>query len=55
MLKVDGTEVARQTIPHSIGFLLSIDETFDVGGDTRTSVNDQDYAVPFLFNGTINK
>ena len=31
------------------------DETFDVGIDTRTGVNDNDYKVPFPFNGTINK
>ena len=31
------------------------DETFDVGVDTRTSVNDKDYQVPFAFNGRINK
>ena len=31
------------------------DETFDVGADTRTSVNERDYQVPFAFNGKINK
>ena len=31
------------------------DETFDVGVDTRTGVNDKDYQVPFAFNGTIDK
>ena len=31
------------------------DETFDVGVDTRTGVNDKDYQVPFRFNGKINK
>ena len=31
------------------------DETFDVGVDTRTGVNDNDYQVPFRFNGKINK
>jgi arylsulfatase len=34
---------------------MSIDETFDVGIDTRTPVDDSDYQVPFAFNGTINK
>jgi hypothetical protein len=33
---------------------MSIDETFDVGVDTRTPVND-DYKLPFRFTGTINK
>jgi hypothetical protein len=32
---------------------LPADETFDVGVDTRTPVNDADYQVPFPFNGTI--
>jgi len=31
------------------------DETFDVGVDTRTGVNDKDYQVPFRFTGKINK
>ncbi len=31
------------------------DETFDVGVDTRTGVNDNDYQVPFAFTGTIDK
>jgi arylsulfatase len=26
-----------------------------IGVDTRTSVNDKDYQVPFRFNGKINK
>ena len=34
---------------------MPADETFDVGVDTRTGVNDQDYKVPFPFNGTIDK
>jgi arylsulfatase A-like enzyme len=54
-LSIDGKEVATKTIPHTIPFLMSIDETFDVGIDTRTPVDDNDYQVPFAFNGTINK
>jgi arylsulfatase len=33
---------------------MSVDETFDVGIDTRTPVNN-DYQVPFRFTGTIDK
>ena len=55
MLKVDGKEVARWSVPNTMPFLLPPDETFDVGIDTRTRVNDQDYQVPFRFNGTIDK
>jgi hypothetical protein len=55
VLKVDGQEAATLKIPSTIPFLLPADETFDVGVDTRTGVNDQDYQVPFRFNGTIDK
>jgi arylsulfatase len=55
VLSIDSKEVATKTIPHTIPFLMSIDETFDVGIDTRTPVDDNDYQVPFAFNGTINK
>ena len=55
MLSVDGTEVARQTIPHSVPFAFGVDESFDVGSDTGTSVEDKDYQPPFAFNGTLNK
>ena len=34
---------------------MTIDETFDVGVDTRTPVDDNDYQVPFPFTGTIDK
>ena len=54
VLSVDGKEYARKTIPHTIPFLMSIDESFDIGSDTRTSVDDS-YEVPFHFNGTIDK
>ena len=42
-------------MPKTIPFLIPPDETFDVGVDTRTGVNDQDYQAPFRFNGTIDK
>ena len=51
---VDGKELARQTIPHTIPLLMSIDETFDIGVDTRTPV-DESYDVPFRFTGKIDK
>ena len=55
VLTVDGKEVASKKIPHTIPFLLTFDETFDVGVDTRTAVDDKDYQVPFRFTGTIDK
>ena len=54
VLTVDGKEVTRKTIPHTIPLLMAIDETFDVGVDTRTPV-DFSYDVPFRFTGTIDK
>jgi arylsulfatase A-like enzyme len=55
VLSVDGQQVDSKTIPHTIPFLMSIDETFDVCVDTRTPVDDKDYQVPFRFTGKLNK
>jgi arylsulfatase len=55
VLKVDGKVVATGKQANSIAFLQVADETFDVGVDTRTGVNDKDYQVPFAFDGKINK
>jgi arylsulfatase A-like enzyme len=55
VLMVDGKVVVTQKQPNSIAFLQVADETFDVGLDTRTGVNDKDYQVPFTFNGKIDK
>jgi arylsulfatase len=55
VLKVDGKEIRALKLPKTIPFLLPPDETFDIGADTRTGVNDLDYQVPFRFNGKINK
>jgi arylsulfatase len=55
VLLVDGKEVARNTIPHTIPGVMTIDESFDVGIDTRTPIDDQDYQIPFRFTGTLNK
>jgi arylsulfatase len=55
VLMVDGKAVANQKIPHTIPFLMTLGETFDVGSDTRTSVNEDDYQVPFPFSGKLDK
>jgi arylsulfatase len=55
VLKVDATDVATKSIPHTIPAILTIDETLDIGSDTRTPVDDADYQVPFPFTGTLNK
>jgi arylsulfatase len=54
-LTVDGKTVATETMPHTIPFILQWDENFDIGADTGTPVDDQDYQVPFRFNGKLNK
>jgi arylsulfatase A-like enzyme len=54
VLTVDGKEIARKKIDHTIPLLMTVDETFDVGIDSRTPVSD-DYKVPFRFTGTIDK
>jgi hypothetical protein len=53
-LTVDGKEAGRKTIAHMMPLLRRIDETFDIGVDTRTAV-DFSYDLPFRFNGTIDK
>jgi hypothetical protein len=55
VLTVDGKKVASNKVPHTIPFLTVGDETFDIGADTRTPVDDKDYQVPFAFNGHIDK
>jgi arylsulfatase len=55
VLKVDGNVVATGAQANSIAFLQVADETFDVGVDTRTGVNDKDYQSPFAFDGEISR
>jgi len=55
VLKVDGKEVATQTMEHTLPFILAWDENLDIGSDTGTGVDDCDYQVPFKFTGKLNK
>jgi arylsulfatase len=55
VLKVDGEEVAARKVPHTLASTTQWDETFDVGSDTGTPVNDRDYQVPFRFTGKLHK
>jgi arylsulfatase len=54
VLKVDGKEVARQTMERTVPLILQWDENFDIGADTGTPVAD-DYQVPFRFTGKLDK
>jgi arylsulfatase len=55
VMTVDGKEVAKKAIPHTVPALFTIDESFDVGVDTRTGVDDKDYQPPFRFTGKLDK
>ena len=54
-LKVDGKVVATKTMPKTLPMILQWDESFDIGSDTLTGVNDADYKPPFAFTGKLNK
>jgi arylsulfatase A-like enzyme len=54
-LKVDGKVVSTQKLDRTVPLTLPWDETFDIGSDTGTPVDDQDYQVPFKFSGKIDK
>ena len=54
-LKVDGTAVDTKPMPKSLPVGIGWVETFNVGIDTGTSVDGQDYQVPFPFTGKIDK
>lgn len=54
-LKVDGKVVASQKMKRTLPLILQWDETFDIGSDTGTPVDDKDYQVPFKFTGKLAK
>lgn len=54
-LSVDGNVVATQEMEKTIPMILQWDESFDIGSDTLTGVNDDDYKPPFPLTATLNK
>jgi arylsulfatase len=50
-----GKEVTRKKVEKTIPITLAWDESQDIGSDTETPVDDNDYQVPFTFNGKILK
>lgn len=54
-LKVDGNAVQTITMPHTLPMILQWDESFDIGSDTLTGVNDADYLPPFPLTAKLNK
>ncbi len=54
-LKVDGKVVATQPMKKTLPMILQWDESFDIGSDTLTGVNDADYQPPFPLTAKLNK
>ena len=54
-LSVDGKVVATKQMEKTIPMILQWDEAFDIGSDTLTGVNDDDYQPPFPLTATLNK
>jgi arylsulfatase A-like enzyme len=55
VLKVDGKEVDSKKMKKTIPMILQWDESFDVGSDTLTGVNDADYKPPFALTAKLDK
>jgi len=54
-LKVDGKAVATETMDRTLPMILQWDESFDIGSDTLTGVNDEDYRPPFPLTAKLNR
>ncbi len=54
-LKVDGKVVDTKQMPKTLPMILQWDESFDIGSDTLTGVNDADYKPPFALTAKLNK
>jgi arylsulfatase len=54
-LKVDGKVVDTKPMARTLPMILQWDESFDIGSDTLTGVNDADYKPPFPLTAKFNK
>ena len=54
-LKVDGKAVQTIRMERTMPMILQWDESFDIGSDTLTGVNDADYKPPFKLTAALNK
>lgn len=54
-LKVDGKVVDTKEMKRTLPMILQWDESFDIGSDTLTGVNDADYRPPFPLTAKFNK
>ena len=55
VLKIDGKEVMTKKMEKTLPMTLQWDESFDIGSDTLTGVNDADYLPPFALTAKLNK
>jgi arylsulfatase len=52
---VDGKAVDSKRMAKTLPIILQWDESFDIGSDTLTGVNDADYKPPFPLTAKFNK
>ena len=52
-LSVDGKVVATKEMKKTLPMILQWDESFDIGSDTLTGVNDADYSPPFALTAKL--
>jgi arylsulfatase len=55
VLKVNGKVVATEKMERTVPLILQWDESFDIGSDTLTGVNDADYKPPFPLTAKLNR
>ncbi|MCA3554741.1 arylsulfatase [Aestuariivirga sp.] len=54
-LSVDGKVVATKTMERTLPMTLQWDESFDIGSDTLTGVDDGDYQTPFPLTAKLDR
>jgi len=54
-LKVDGKVVDSKKMAKTLPMILQWDESFDIGSDTLTGINDADYMPPFALTAKLDK
>ncbi|MCC6849234.1 MAG: arylsulfatase [Deltaproteobacteria bacterium] len=54
-LSVDGKAVQTIEMEHTLPMILQWDESFDIGSDTLTGVNDEDYTPPFALTAKLDR
>jgi hypothetical protein len=52
---IDGKAVSTQKMEHTIPLALDLEAIFDIGSKTNTPIDPEDYQIPFVFTGKIDK